>query len=166
MEIMPRYFLEVTYDGTPYRGWQRQPADPSVQETVELALRKALRLPALHVVGCGRTDTGVHATEYYLHFEAPTDRIINERFAHRISSMLPESIAVRRMIIVPDDAHARFSATERGYKYLINRRKDPFLANRSYMLFPALDIEAMNKACSYLIGKQDFSSFCKAGADN
>ena len=166
MEIMPRYFLELAYDGTPYRGWQRQPADPSVQETIELALRKALQLPELFVVGCGRTDTGVHATEYYLHFEAPTDRIINARFAHRISSMLPESIAVRRMINVPDDAHARFSATERGYKYLINRRKDPFLAKRSYMLFPALDVEAMNKACSYVIGKQDFSSFCKAGADN
>ncbi|MCB0763359.1 MAG: tRNA pseudouridine(38-40) synthase TruA [Flavobacteriales bacterium] len=166
MEIMPRYFLELAFDGTPYRGWQRQPADPSVQETVELALRTVLQLPDLFVVGCGRTDTGVHATSYFLHFDAPADRVVDDRFAHRINSMLPDSIAVYRVISVADDAHARFSATERGYVYLIDRRKDPFMADRAHVLYPPLDVAAMNSACTALIGKQDFSSFCKAGSDS
>jgi len=165
MEIMPRYFFEIAYDGSPYRGWQRQLKDPSVQEVVERALRTALQLPELYVVGCGRTDTGVHATEYFLHFDAPPDRRVDERFAFSISAMLPDSIAVKRVISVADDAHARFSATERGYKYLIHRRKDPFLTGRSHLLHPPLDVDAMNEACKALIGKQDFSSFCKTGSD-
>jgi tRNA pseudouridine38-40 synthase len=165
MEIMPRYFLELVYDGAPYRGWQRQLEDPSVQEVLERALRTTLRLPNLFVVGCGRTDTGVHATEYFAHFDAPSDRVVDQRLVFSLCSMLPESIAVKRVIPVADDAHARFSATERGYKYLIHRRKDPFLADRSHLLFPPLDVDAMNKACEALIGKQDFTSFCKAGSD-
>ena len=166
MEIMPRYFMEIAFDGTPYRGWQRQLAAPTVQEEVERALRTALHLPDLFVVGCGRTDTGVHATEFFLHFTAPTDRVVDERLVYSVSSMLPESIAAKRVITVADDAHARFSATERGYGYLIHRMKDPFLSGRSHLLRPPLDVDAMNEACKVLIGKQDFSSFCKAGSDN
>lgn len=162
---MPRYFMEIAFDGTPYRGWQRQLAAPSVQAEVERALRIALHLPDLYVVGCGRTDTGVHATEFFLHFDAPADRVVDDRLVHSVSSMLPESIAARRVIEVADDAHARFSATERGYGYFIHRRKDPFLSGRSHLLRPALDVDAMNEACKVLIGKQDFSSFCKAGSD-
>lgn len=165
MEIMPRYFLELAYDGSPYRGWQRQLAAPSVQAEVERALRIALHLPNLFVVGCGRTDTGVHASEYFAHFDAPADRVIDERLVYSVSSMLPESIAARRVIEVAADAHARFSATERGYCYLIHRMKDPFLSGRSHLLRPELDVDAMNEACASLIGKMDFSSFCKAGSD-
>ncbi|MEO8588015.1 MAG: tRNA pseudouridine(38-40) synthase TruA [Flavobacteriales bacterium] len=165
MEIMPRYFMELAYDGGPYRGWQRQLAAPTVQAEVERALRIALHLPDLFVVGCGRTDTGVHATEYFLHFDAPSDRVVDERLVYSVSSMLPESIAARRVIEVAPDAHARFSATERGYGYLIHRMKDPFLSGRSHLLRPALDVDEMNEACAVLIGKQDFSSFCKAGSD-
>lgn len=165
MEILPRYFLQLAYDGTPYRGWQRQPAAPSVQEEVEKALRIALHAPDLFVVGCGRTDTGVHALDYYLHFDAPSDQVIDERLVYSLNSMLPDSIAIKRVIPVSDDAHARFSATERGYQYLILRRKDAFMADRAHVLHPALDIVAMNTACAYLIGRQDFSSFCKAGSD-
>lgn len=165
MEIMPRYFLQLAFDGTPYRGWQRQPVDPSVQEEVERALRTALHAPNLFVVGCGRTDTGVHATDYYLHFDAPSDQVVDERLVYSLNSMLPDSIAVKRVIPVADDAHARFSATERGYTYLILRRKDAFMADRAHVLHPALDVDAMNQACAHLIGKQDFSSFCKAGSD-
>jgi len=165
MEILPRYFLQLAYDGTPYRGWQRQPAAPSVQEEVEKALRIALHAPDLFVVGCGRTDTGVHALDYYLHFDAPSDQVIDERLVYSLNSILPDSIAIKRVIPVSDDAHARFSATERGYQYLILRRKDAFMADRAHVLHPALDIVAMNTACAYLIGRQDFSSFCKAGSD-
>lgn len=165
MEILPRYFLQLAYDGTPYRGWQRQPAAPSVQEEVEKALRIALHAPDLFVVGCGRTDTGVHALDYYLHFDAPSDQVIDERLVYSLNSILPDSIAIKRVIPVSDDAHARFSATERGYQYLILRRKDAFMADRAHVLHPALDIVVMNTACAYLIGRQDFSSFCKAGSD-
>ena len=165
VEILPRYFLQLAFDGTPYRGWQRQPVAPSVQEEVERALRIALHAPDLFVVGCGRTDTGVHATDYYLHFDAPSDRAIDERLVYSLNSMLPDSIAIKRVIPVADDAHARFSATERGYTYLILRRKDAFMADRAHVLHPALDVRSMNEACRHLIGRQDFSSFCKAGSD-
>jgi tRNA pseudouridine38-40 synthase len=165
MEIMPRFFLQLAYDGTPYRGWQRQPDAPSVQEEIERALRIALHKPDLNVVGCGRTDTGVHATDYYLHFDAPSEQVVDERLVYSLNSMLPDSIAIKRVIPVADDAHARFSASERGYTYLILRRKDAFMADRAHVLHPALDVDAMNAACEHLIGKQDFTSFCKAGAD-
>lgn len=165
MEIKPRYFMEIAYDGLPYRGWQRQLSAVSVQEEVERALRMILHLPELFVVGCGRTDTGVHATEFFLHFEAPTEKLIDDRLVQSLNSMLPDSIAAKRVITVPDDAHARFSATERGYMYLIHRKKDPFLAGRSHLLRPPLDVDRMNEACMALIGKQDFTSFCKAGSD-
>jgi len=165
MEIKPRFFLHIAFDGTPYRGWQRQPGDPSVQEEMERALRTILHDPDLHVVGCGRTDTGVHATNYYLHFDAPSDKPIDERLVYSLNSLLPPSIAVKRVIPVADDAHARFSATERGYKYIVLRRKDCFMADRAHVLYPPLDVDAMNTACAHLIGRQDFTSFCKAGSD-
>lgn len=165
MEILPRYFLQLAYDGAPYRGWQRQLAAPSVQEEIERALRTILHRPELYVVGCGRTDTGVHATDYYLHFDAPSESIVDERLVFSLNSLLPDSIAIKRVIPVADDAHARFSATERGYTYLILHRKDAFLADRAHVLHPKLDVDAMNEACKYLIGRQDFSSFCKAGSD-
>ncbi len=166
MEIMPRFFLQLAYDGTPYRGWQRQPAAPSVQEEVERALRTALQAPDLFVVGCGRTDTGVHATDYYLHFDAPSEEVLDERLVYSLNSMLPDSIAIKRLIPVSDDAHARFHATERGYTYLILRRKDAFMADRAHVMHPPLDVVAMDRACQYLVGKQDFTSFCKAGSDS
>jgi tRNA pseudouridine38-40 synthase len=162
---MPRYFLELAYDGSAYRGWQRQPHAPSVQEAVERAMRFILHQPELFVVGCGRTDTGVHATQYFLHFDLPEARELDARFVHAINSLMPEDIAAYRVFPVSDEAHARFSATERGYVYLINDRKDPFLADRSYQLKPELDLGAMQAAVPALLGKQDFSSFCLAGSD-
>lgn len=163
---MPRHFLEIAFDGTPYRGWQRQPEAPSVQAEVERALRTALHLPKVDAVGCGRTDTGVHATSYFLHFDVPDERVLDDRFVHSLNGILPGSIAVKRVFPVAADAHARFSATERGYVYIIHRHKDPFMDGRSYLLRPALDVDAMNEACRMLIGKQDFSSFQRVGSDN
>jgi len=166
MEILPRYFLEIAFDGTPYRGWQIQPDAPSVQAEVEKALRTALSQHKVIVIGCGRTDTGVHASSFYLHFDGPGDRPLDDRFLRSLNAILPESVAVKRIIPVPDDAHARFSATERGYVYKVHRWKDPFLHDRSHLLRPPLDVEAMNTACVCLIGKQDFSSFQRTGSDN
>lgn len=165
MEILPRYFLEIAYNGTAYRGWQRQPDAPSVQAEVERALQFALHRHKVSAVGCGRTDTGVHATQFFLHFDGPDEGILGERFVYSLNSLLPADIAVKRVIAVPDDANARFSATERGYCYRIHRSKDPFLTNLSHQLKPALDVDRMNEACKALIGKHDFGSFQKVGTD-
>lgn len=166
MEIHPRYFLEIAFNGTPYRGWQLQPDAPSVQAEVEKALRFALHMERVVVVGCGRTDTGVHASSYWLHFDAPSAEPLGERLVGSLNALLPESIGVKRIVSVADDAHARFSATERGYVYRIIRRKDPFLVDLAHEMRPALDVEAMNAACACLIGRQDFSSFQRTGSDN
>lgn len=163
---MPRYFMELCFDGSPYRGWQRQLAAPTAQEEVERALRLKLHAPELFVVGCGRTDTGVHASSYFLHFDGNQAIADPEGFSKAMNSMLPAAIAVRRTIPVEEKAHARFSATEREYTYLIHRRKDPFIQGRSFLLHPALDVQAMNTACGALIGQQDFSSFQRTGSDN
>lgn len=163
---MPRHFLEIAFKGTAYRGWQVQPDAPSVQATLEAAMRRILQLPRLHVVGCGRTDTGVHASKYFLHFEVPEEGMATGRLVHQLNSLLPEDIAVRRIIDVADNAHARFSAVERGYIYRITRIKDPFAQDLAHRLHPPLDIEAMNLGAKDLLGTQDFSSFSRVGSDN
>lgn len=165
MEILPRYFLEISFNGTAYSGWQRQLDANSVQAEVEKALQFLLHQHKVNAIGCGRTDAGVHAAQFYLHFDGPSDRVLDERFVYGLNSLLPDDIAVFRLIPVADDAHARFSATERGYCYRIHQRKDPFLTNLSHQLKPVLDLAAMNEACKVLIGQQDFSSFQKVGSD-
>jgi len=162
---MPRYFLELAFNGTAYRGWQFQPAVPTVQAEVERALRFILHLEKVNAVGCGRTDTGVHASRYFLHFDAPEGRELDLRFVYSLNSLLPKDIAVYRIIPVDEKAHARFSARERGYAYRIHIEKDPFLQDRSHPMRPLLNVATMNEACKVLIGHQDFSSFCKAGSD-
>ncbi len=162
---MPRYFLEIAFDGTAFKGWQNQPRDPSVQAQVERAVGVALHQPKVTVVGCGRTDTGVHARQFFLHFDAEQEAL-DERFVRSVNGILPESIGARRVLRVKDDAHARFDATARTYTYHVHRAKDPFLFMRSYHFPPALNVIAMNKACKCLIGKQDFSAFQKSGSDN
>ena len=161
---MPRYFLELAFNGTAYRGWQVQPVAPSVQAETERAMRNVLHLPKVNVIGCGRTDTGVHAARYFAHFDA--DRELDERFVYSLNSVLPPDIAVYRIIPVEEKAHARFSATERGYVYRIHVRKDPFLIGRSHQLRPALDIDRMNEACAALLTTSDFTSFSRTGSDN
>lgn len=163
---MSRHFLEISFLGTAYRGWQVQPDRPSVQAELERALRFALHQERVGVVGCGRTDTGVHATQFFVHVDLPEPHPHAQRLLHSINSLLPSDIAVKRLLSVPPDAHARFSAVERGYVYLIHQHKDPFLADRSYLLRPALDVEAMDRACQILVGRQDFSSFCRTGSDS
>lgn len=165
MEVLPRYFLEIAFNGAAYRGWQRQPDAPSVQAEVERALQFALHRHKVNAIGCGRTDTGVHASRYFLHFDGPSDCVLDDRFLYSLNSLLPDDIAVKRLLSVPDDAHARFSAMERGYCYRIHRVKDPFLTDRSHQLRPPLDVAAMNAGCAALIGKHDFSSFQKVGSD-
>jgi tRNA pseudouridine38-40 synthase len=163
---MPRYFLGISFDGGGFRGWQRQPAAPSVQAEVERSLRFALHLEKVNAVGCGRTDTGVHAARFWLHFDVPDDRALGHRFVHSLNSLVPPAIAVHRLLAVGADHHARFSATERGYAYRVHREKDPFLEGRSHLLRPPLDTDRMNEACAALLGTHDFSGFQRTGSDN
>lgn len=158
--------MELAYDGTPYRGWQRQLVAPSVQEEVEKALRLKLHAQRTTALGCGRTDTGVHASSYFLHFETAAPLIDLDGFTNSMNGLLPWAIAAKRTFPVAYDAHARFSAREREYTYLIHRKKDPFLHDRSYLLRLELDVEAMDIACEVLIGKQDFGCFQRTGSDN
>ena len=161
-----RCFLDLSYDGSAYHGWQRQPESISVQQVLEEKLSSLLGTPTV-VVGCGRTDTGVHASAFYAHFDwdGPfTDRFADwEQAAWKLNGMLPPAIGVRRIFEVDDRAHARFDAQERAYTYHVHSWKDPFLEGRSARVYQELDVEAMNGACEALVFKGDFAAFCKAG---
>lgn len=158
-----RYFIELSYNGTDFFGWQRQPDSISVQEVIETNISKLYSNKPMSIVGCGRTDTGVHAANYFAHIDLP-ETIDAETMVFKLNRMLPDSIAVQRIIQVNDDAHARFNATERTYRYFIHSEKDPFNPNSWY--FPQkLDYNAMNEAAKWLIGKKDFTSLSKLHTD-
>lgn len=158
-----RYFLEITYDGTAYHGWQIQANAITVQEKLETALFTFLR-ETVETVGAGRTDTGVHAKQLFVHFDTSSDKLVNdpERCLHSLNALLPFDIAIQRIIPVQEDAHARFDATERTYEYHVHFKKDPFLIHRSWLLRDKLDIQKMNLAAEKLIGTQDFNCFSKS----
>ena len=160
-----RYKITLSYNGAPFCGWQVQPNAPSVQGALEEALGKLLGTP-IGVTGAGRTDTGVNAKGYVAHFDAPSD-IDCEQICYKLNAILPHSVAIHSIERVPDDFHARFSATKREYTYFLNRVKDPFIKNFSYLYaYPELDFDSMNRAASLLLGTRDFSCFEKTGADN
>ena len=159
---MPRYFLQLVYNGTAYHGWQVQPNANSVQAEIEKALATLLRAE-VPVVGCGRTDTGVHAEKYFLHIELEDEA--PDWLVYKLNQILPEDIAFQKIVEVGPEDHARFSATSRSYRYDIHTEKDPFLKNKSAMLHYELDIDVMNRASALLLTEKDFACFCKAGSD-
>ena len=160
-----RYFLELSYSGKAYCGWQVQPGDPSVQQAVQQALSTLLRHETV-VVGAGRTDTGVHASFYVAHFDA--ERAVDDpaRFCYHLNAVLPDDIAVSALRRVRDDAHARFDAVQREYKYYVALRKDPFRRDTTFRYALPLDAERMNEAAALLIGCGDFTSFAKLHSNN
>ena len=125
---MPRYFVHMAYDGTPFHGWARQPNSITVQETVEQALSTIYR-KSIEVLGCGRTDTGVHASSFYFHVDL--EHVI-PNFIFRLNSLLPKSITFYEIHEVHPEAHARFDATKRSYKYIAHGHKSPFLILYSF----------------------------------
>jgi len=159
----PRYFLKLSYNGSEFHGWQRQPNAISVQSVLEEALCKILRQEKVITVGCGRTDTGVHATVFYSHFNAKNEIENAEEIIFRLNQVLPNSIAIQALFKVDDKCHSRFDARERSYQYFIHQKKDPFFYGRSMFYPHLLDVKAMNLAAAVLIRKGDFSSFCKTG---
>lgn len=161
---MNRYIFELSYNGKKFFGWQRQPREISVQEEIENALFKLNGNREVPVVGCGRTDTGVHAKHYVLHVDLENS-FFNENLIFKLNRMLPDSISIQRIQEVSADFHARFDAKSRTYRYFVHQQKDPF--NNDFSLyFPAkLDVGKMNEAAKYLIGRQDFTSLSKLHTD-
>lgn len=158
-----RYFLQLSYNGKNYSGWQRQENAVSVQEILEENLTKIFAT-IVEITGCGRTDAGVHAKEYYAHFD--TDKNIPENFLYRFNNMLPDDIAVHKIFEVKSDLHARFDAINRTYKYFVHFEKNPFLEQNSFLLNQQPNLEKMNHCIQQLIGEHDFSTFEKKGSDN
>ena len=162
-----RYSICLSYNGAEFCGWQIQPTAPSVQAALEQALSRLLG-GAVPVTGAGRTDTAVNAVGYIAHFDfdGPLPYETSD-FIYKLNAILPRSVVVHEVLPVPDDFHARFGARRREYTYFIHRQKDPFVAPWSWQCgYPALDFDAMNQACRYLLGTHDFSCFEKTGTDN
>lgn len=161
---MRRYFMEISYNGTQFHGWQIQPNANTVQETIEEALATLLQ-KKIEITGCGRTDTGVHAQYFVLHFDYEKQLDITT-LIFKLNCFLPKSIAVKNIFLVQPKIHARFSALWRTYQYVITRKKDPFLENQSYQYTQPLDIDTMNRACHILLKHDDFTSFSKLHTDS
>jgi len=155
-----RYLLRLAYNGGSYAGWQIQQNAVTVQSVLDKALSVFLRV-GICTVGCGRTDTGVHAREFFAHFDFEGEIADCNLFLTGINAILPHDIAVYELFEVADNFNARFSAVSRSYEYVISTKKNPFLKGFSKQVFKNPDLAKMNDACLYLIGKQDFTSFSK-----
>ena len=161
---MFRYLFKISYDGSSYFGWQKQPEQNTIQQTIEENLSKIHSLQETNIIGCGRTDTGVHAKEYFFHWDSE-EIIDKENIQYKLNKMLPKSIAIQSIREVTTDFHARFSAVKRTYRYFINGEKNPFVATQSWQISQNLNLQNMNNAAQLLIGEKDFSSFAKIHTD-
>jgi len=161
---MQNFKLTLEYDGTAYRGWQRQAEGPTVQAEVERALGRLTGAPVT-VIGAGRTDAGVHALGQTAHFHSPT-RLGPEALRRGLNALLPEDIAVRECLPVPETFHARYDARAKRYRYrILNREARSALErNRCWFLDRPLDLEAMRRAAAHLVGRRDFKSFESSGS--
>lgn len=160
---MNRYFIYLSYKGTAYHGWQRQPNGISIQEVLEKALSVILRTD-IQIVGAGRTDAGVHARLMAAHFNA--DLPIQESVLEtKLNRMLPKDIAIYKIVRVKENAHARFDATARKYEYHLTQQKDSFLTETAAYITGNIDFDAMNKAAGKLLEYSDFTSFSKLHTD-
>ena len=157
-----RYFITFSYNGTDFHGSQTQPNGNTVQAEMEAAFATILRLPVA-LTFAGRTDAGVHAEKMVAHFDVEKELPAN--FGARLNNLLPASIAISDLQRVQDDAHARFDAVERTYYYRVTTRKDPFIYINHTRVAKGLDFDAMNSAARWLLGKQDFASFCRTHTD-
>lgn len=159
-----RYFIEFSYNGKNYFGYQIQPRENSVQEELEKALSTILR-EETKTTGAGRTDTGVHAKKMFAHFD--TEQKLDENLVYKLNSFLPKDISVKKIFEVKNNFHARFDATFRTYEYYISLEKNPFTQDFAWQFRkPDFDVEKMNEACKILFEYEDFGSFAKIGGDN
>jgi len=160
---MPRYKLLITYDGTAYQGWQKQPEGKSIQGTLEKAIYHLFE-QRVGIVGSGRTDAGVHALGQVAHMDLSLSLQTND-LRTALNGRLPGDIRVREVEIVSDTFHARYSAVKRAYAYLIRHGVDPspFFRNAAHQISRPLDLERMNQAAATLVGEHDFSAFRATG---
>ena len=157
-----RYFIKLAYDGSHYSGWQIQPNAVSVQQLLTNGLKAIARINE-GITGCGRTDAGVHAAEFFAHFDhemAYTHEMLLE-FKYRLNGFLPNDVVINEILPVLPESHARFSALWREYEYLIIRQKDPFYYEKALLVNGKLDIETMNQCSLVLLGHHDFQCFSK-----
>ena len=159
-----RYFLKLAYNGSSFHGWQRQPNAGSVQQVLEEALSVVLR-ENTQLTGAGRTDTGVNARVMYAHFDTPNPIEDKKRFLLSLNRLCGKDIAIDDLIEVESEAHARFDATKRTYRYFVTYEKSPFLYPFSWHSPTLLDIEKMNSAARLLLTTEDFTSFAKLHSD-
>lgn len=159
-----RYFLKFSFQGAAYHGWQIQPNDVSVQETIEKALAMVLRHET-PITGAGRTDAGVNATTMYAHFDTENPITDPQLLVRSLNGILPQDIAIHNVIAVHDTAHARFDATSRTYKYFAHTGKSPLLRYQSWQCNPRIDFDMMNEAALRLMDYDDFTSFSKLHTD-
>lgn len=158
-----RYFIELSYNGKNFHGWQIQPNAISVQEVLEKSLSILLQ-QTIAVVGAGRTDAGVHASQIFAHFDI--DAVQDEaQLKYRLNAILSKDIAIINVFRVDDEAHARFNATSRSYEYKIVTQKDPFLFEFTHLVKQPLSIEKMNEAANILLEYTDFQCFSKVKTD-
>lgn len=159
-----RYFIFLAYNGENYCGWQSQPKQVTVQETIETAMSTSLRQP-ISIVGAGRTDSGVHARSMMAHFDCDIDDFKPDDMVYKLTHFLPKDIAVQRIVQVNAEAHARFDALSRTYRYYVTTVKDPFNYKLKYKINGELDIDAMNACADVMKEYIDFTSFSKLHTD-
>ncbi|MEL6276781.1 MAG: tRNA pseudouridine(38-40) synthase TruA [Bacteroidota bacterium] len=161
---MGRYMIHLAYNGANFNGWQRQPHSPSVQQHIEDIFSLVLRTP-IEITGCGRTDTGVHADEYFAHFDFAG--AFPDGLLRRLNRLLPSGIVILQLYKVPSGTHARFDARLRAYRYEITFVKDPFRPD-TVTVFPfadRVDTELLNATAALIRSYSEFTPFCKTNSD-
>ncbi len=158
---MLRYFINLSYKGTCYNGWQAQPNTPN---TIQQIIQDKLGLLSSHnieLVGCGRTDAGVHALHYTAHFDILQLNLEPDDVVYKLNKMLPDDVAIHSILKVMPEAHARFDALTRTYQYFIHFNKNAFNHTTSCLMYSKLNINLMNEAAQYIVTKADYTSFSK-----
>ena len=157
---MERVFIKLAYKGTNFFGWQKQPKQASIQEEIESVLSQINGNNEVKILGCGRTDTGVHASEFFAHSDIPF-KMDKDQLKSKMNKMLKSEIVILDILTVSKDAHARFDAKKRTYNYFIHTSKDPFINDLSWYRKGEIDIKKMNTACALLLKQENFECFSK-----
>lgn len=162
---LERILIEIAYNGYHYHGWQTQENAKTVQETIETNINIIIQSKEnINIIGCGRTDTGVHAEQYFFHFDLK-EKFNFDNFLHKINQLLPLDILFKKYCVVKPDFHARFSAVSRTYEYRVTKEKDPFSGTLYNYIKHKIDVDLMNECCYSLASYKDFTSFSKVHTD-
>jgi tRNA pseudouridine38-40 synthase len=159
-----RYFCQLQYNGTRFNGWQRQPNATSIQQVIEEKMTILLKTN-IEILGCGRTDTGVHAADYYFHFDA--ENLDVDFFTYKLNQLVGNDIFIKKTMLLHEDAHARFDATKRSYTYFITLEKDPFCTETKWFYYgKKIDKDVMQSVAILLQEYTQFAPFCKSSSQN